>query len=80
MRISVIFRILLMSLINWLFFRVLLTRKHAYMVLKQRATFLKLFMINKTLNKVRNLSFKQKGNNKTIYLFYLQFVYFLHNS
>ena len=80
MRISVIFRILLMSLINWLFFRVLLTRKQAYMVLKQRATFLKLFMINKTLNKVRNLSFKQKGNNKTIYLFYLQFVYFLHNS
>ena len=50
------------------------------MVLKQRATFFKLFMINKTLNKVRNLSLKQKGNNKTIYLFYLQFVYFLHNS
>ena len=38
----------------------------------QRAVFFYLFMISQTLDKVSHL----KGNNKTIFLFYLQFLYF----
>ena len=59
-------------------FSVLLTRKYAYKVYNAESYFFNLFIINHTLDKVSHWSFKQKGNNKTISLFYLQFFYFVH--